>query len=107
MNVIPPDVGTAHQMKLECTSQVVQERDGLLFPDSVVGTDSHTTMINGLGILGWGEEHSTILYLSVYINSPCGLVNIMALFAHKHSYVVYIIPKEMAYGMDLSGVCII
>lgn len=79
MNVIPPDVGTAHQMKLEYTSQVVQERDGLLFPDSVVGTDSHTTMINGLGILGWGEEHSTVLYLSVYIDSHCVVLNIMVL----------------------------
>lgn len=65
MNVIPPDVGTAHQVNLEYTSQVVQERHGLLFPDSVVGTDSHTTMINGLGILGWGEDKIYNLFFCI------------------------------------------
>lgn len=53
--VIPPGTGTAHQVNLEYLSRAVCEEDGLLFPDSVVGTDSHVTMVNGLGILGWGE----------------------------------------------------
>ncbi|XP_077373680.1 iron-responsive element-binding protein 2 [Festucalex cinctus] len=54
VNVVPPDVGAVHQVNLEYLSRVIQVRDGLIYPDSVVGTDSHTTMINGLGILGWG-----------------------------------------------------
>lgn len=43
-------------MNLEYLGRVVFDDDGILFPDSVVGTDSHTTMINGLGILGWGKK---------------------------------------------------
>lgn len=54
MNVVPPDVGAVHQVNLEHLSRVVQVTDGYMYPDSVVGTDSHTTMVNGLGILGWG-----------------------------------------------------
>jgi len=53
--VIPPGTGMAHQVNLEYLSRVVFEEDDLLFPDSVVGTDSHITMVNGLGILGWGK----------------------------------------------------
>ena len=46
--------GSSH-LNLEYLAQVVFNVDGLLYPDSLVGTDSHTTMINGLGVLGWGE----------------------------------------------------
>lgn len=53
--MVPPDVGAVHQVNLEHLSRVVQVTDGFIYPDSVVGTDSHTTMVNGLGILGWGE----------------------------------------------------
>lgn len=56
MNVVPPDVGAVHQVNLEHLSRVVQVTDGFIYPDTVVGTDSHTTMVNGLGILGWGES---------------------------------------------------
>ncbi len=52
--VVPPNSGICHQVNLEHLAQVVREKDGLLYPDSVVGTDSHTPMINGLGVLGWG-----------------------------------------------------
>jgi len=52
--VVPPMTGIIHQVNLEHLSPVVMEKDGVLFPDSLVGTDSHTTMINGLGVLGWG-----------------------------------------------------
>lgn len=55
VNVVPPDVGTVHQVNLEYLSRVIQVTDDFIYPDSVVGTDSHTTMINGLGILGWGK----------------------------------------------------
>jgi len=51
---IPPDMGIVHQVNLEYLAPVVIERDGVLFFDTVIGTDSHTTMINGLGVLGWG-----------------------------------------------------
>ena len=54
--VVPPDTGIVHQVNLEYLARVVfhNEKTGQLYPDSLVGTDSHTTMINGLGVLGWG-----------------------------------------------------
>ncbi len=52
--VVPPDTGIVHQVNLEYLAPVVVARDGQAFPDSVVGTDSHTTMVNGLGVVGWG-----------------------------------------------------
>src|SRR3954462_9658485 len=52
--VVPPNTGICHQVNLEHLGRVVESRDGQAFPDTLVGTDSHTTMINGLGVLGWG-----------------------------------------------------
>src|SRR5215472_7070389 len=52
--VVPPDTGIVHQVNLEYLASVVFRADGQAYPDSLVGTDSHTTMINGLGVLGWG-----------------------------------------------------
>ena len=52
--VVPPDTGIVHQVNLEFLARVVFENHGVLYPDTLVGTDSHTTMINGLGVLGWG-----------------------------------------------------
>ena len=52
--VVPPSTGIVHQVNLEFLARVVDERSGTAFPDTLVGTDSHTTMINGLGVLGWG-----------------------------------------------------
>jgi aconitate hydratase len=52
--VVPPDTGIVHQVNLEYLARVVFEKNGVAYPDSLVGTDSHTTMINGLGVLGWG-----------------------------------------------------
>src|SRR4051812_45529882 len=52
--VVPPGTGICHQVNLEYLARVVDDRDGIAFPDTLVGTDSHTTMINGLGVLGWG-----------------------------------------------------
>jgi len=52
--IVPPDSGIVHQVNLEYLARVVFNKSGLLYPDSVVGTDSHTTMINGLGVVGWG-----------------------------------------------------
>jgi aconitate hydratase len=52
--VVPPDTGIVHQVNLEYLAKVVFVRDGTAYPDTVVGTDSHTPMVNGLGVLGWG-----------------------------------------------------
>ena len=52
--VVPPDTGIVHQVNLEYLARVVFENEGVRYPDTLVGTDSHTTMINGLGVLGWG-----------------------------------------------------
>src|SRR2546423_13883125 len=51
---VPPGTGICHQVNLEYLARVVESRDGTAFPDTLVGTDSHTTMVNGLGVLGWG-----------------------------------------------------
>jgi len=52
--VVPPSTGIVHQVNLEALARVVMTRDGQAYPDTCVGTDSHTTMVNGLGVLGWG-----------------------------------------------------
>ena len=52
--VVPPGTGIVHQVNIEHLARIVFSRDGLAYPDTVVGTDSHTTMVNGLGVLGWG-----------------------------------------------------
>ncbi|GAB3015353.1 aconitate hydratase [Mycobacterium bourgelatii] len=52
--VVPPGTGIVHQVNIEYLAHVVMTRDGLAYPDTCVGTDSHTTMVNGLGVLGWG-----------------------------------------------------
>ncbi|KAL5573327.1 hypothetical protein UlMin_022924 [Ulmus minor] len=65
MLVVPPGSGIVHQVNLEYLGRVVFNNEGLLYPDSVVGTDSHTTMIDGLGVAGWGvggiEAEATML----------------------------------------------
>ncbi|XP_075753720.1 iron-responsive element-binding protein 2 [Pelodiscus sinensis] len=72
--VIPPEMGMAHQVNLEYLSRVVFEVKDFLYPDSVVGTDSHTTMVNGLGILGWGvggiETEAVMLGMPVTLTLP-------------------------------------
>ncbi len=52
--LVPPGTGICHQVNLELLARVVEVRDGVAFPDTLVGLDSHTTMVNGLGVLGWG-----------------------------------------------------
>jgi aconitate hydratase len=72
--VVPPAMGIVHQVNLEYLAKVVQVRDGVAFPDSLVGTDSHTTMINGLGVLGWGvggiEAEACMLGQPIYMVTP-------------------------------------
>ena len=72
--VVPPATGIVHQVNLEYLAKVVWEKDGVLFPDSLVGTDSHTTMINGLGVVGWGvggiEAEAVMLGQPIYMLIP-------------------------------------
>lgn len=73
--VIPPGTGIIHQINLEYLAKgVMQNGDGIVYPDSLVGTDSHTTMINGLGIVGWGvggiEAEAGMLGQPVYFLTP-------------------------------------
>jgi aconitate hydratase len=73
-SVVPPGTGICHQVNLEYLGKVVQTRDGIAFPDTLVGTDSHTTMINGLGVLGWGvggiEAEAVMLGQPLYLLKP-------------------------------------
>lgn len=72
--VVPPGTGIIHQVNLEYLSKVVQVENGFAFPDTLVGTDSHTTMINGIGVLGWGvggiEAEAVMLGQPYYITIP-------------------------------------
>ncbi len=73
-SVVPPGIGIVHQVNLEYLAKVVLEKEGLYYPDTLVGTDSHTTMINGLGIVGWGvggiEAEAGMLGQPVYFLTP-------------------------------------
>ena len=72
--VVPPGTGIVHQVNLEFLATVVTERDGVAFPDTLVGTDSHTTMVNGLGVLGYGvggiEAEAVLLGQPLYQPMP-------------------------------------
>ncbi len=72
--VIPPATGIVHQVNLEYLAKAVLVKDGTAFPDSLVGTDSHTTMINGLGVVGWGvggiEAEAVMLGQPLYMLTP-------------------------------------
>jgi len=74
LRVVPPGAGICHQVNLEHLGRVVGVRDGVAFPDTVVGTDSHTTMVNGLGVLGWGvggiEAEAAMLGQPMYLPQP-------------------------------------
>ena len=72
--VVPPGIGIVHQVNLEYLAKGVLSADGVYYPDTLVGTDSHTTMINGLGIVGWGvggiEAEAGMLGQPVYFLTP-------------------------------------
>ncbi len=74
LRVVPPGAGICHQVNLEHLGRVVAVRDGVAAPDTVVGTDSHTTMINGLGVLGWGvggiEAEAAMLGQPMFLPQP-------------------------------------
>mgnify|MGYP000885045074 CR=1 FL=1 len=72
--VVPPGIGICHQVNLEYLAKGVLEKDSVYYPDTLVGTDSHTTMINGLGVVGWGvggiEAEAAMLGQPVYFLTP-------------------------------------
>jgi aconitate hydratase len=72
--VVPPGFGIVHQVNLEYLARGVHHRDGVYYPDTLVGTDSHTTMINGIGVVGWGvggiEAEAGMLGQPVYFLTP-------------------------------------
>ncbi|MDJ0837640.1 MAG: aconitate hydratase AcnA [Acidobacteriota bacterium] len=73
-SAVPPGTGIVHQVNLEFLATCISARNGQAFPDSLVGTDSHTTMINGLGVLGWGvggiEAEAVMLGQPIYMLMP-------------------------------------
>ena len=72
--VVPPGVGIVHQVNLEYLARGVLQKEGVYYPDTLVGTDSHTTMINGIGVVGWGvggiEAEAGMLGQPVYFLTP-------------------------------------
>ncbi|MDP3841038.1 MAG: aconitate hydratase [Oxalobacteraceae bacterium] len=72
--VVPPGIGIVHQVNLEYLARGVWQQDGVYYPDTLVGTDSHTTMINGIGVVGWGvggiEAEAAMLGQPVYLLTP-------------------------------------
>ena len=72
--VVPPGIGIVHQVNLEYLARGVHQKDGIYYPDTLVGTDSHTTMINGIGVVGWGvggiEAEAGMLGQPVYLLTP-------------------------------------
>jgi aconitate hydratase len=74
LRIVPPGFGICHQVNLEFLARGVLEKGGVLYPDTLVGTDSHTTMVNGLGVVGWGvggiEAEAAMLGQPVYLLLP-------------------------------------
>ena len=72
--VVPPGIGIVHQVNLEYLARGVFQKDGVYYPDTLVGTDSHTTMVNGIGVVGWGvggiEAEAGMLGQPVYFLTP-------------------------------------
>src|SRR5439155_4566982 len=72
--IVPPGVGICHQVNLEFLAHGVIEKDGVAYPDTLLGTDSHTTMVNGIGVVGWGvggiEAEAAMLGQPAYLAPP-------------------------------------
>ncbi|KAM4677433.1 iron-responsive element-binding protein 2 [Discoglossus pictus] len=107
VNVIPPETGTVHQVNLEFLSRVVMEEKNCMYPDSVLGTDSHTTMVNGLGILGWGvggiESEAAMLGVPITLTLPevvgCELTGSVSLLATSIDVVLSITKHLRQAGL--------
>jgi aconitate hydratase len=82
LRIVPPGMGICHQVNLEYLATVVSEREGVFFPDTLVGTDSHTTMVNGLGVVGWGV--GGIEAEAAMLDQPTGLLTPDVVGVHLH-----------------------
>ncbi|XP_053573247.1 iron-responsive element-binding protein 2 isoform X2 [Bombina bombina] len=108
VSVIPPETGTVHQVNLEFLSRVVMEEKDFMYPDSVLGTDSHTTMVNGLGILGWGvggiESEAAMLGVPITFTLPevvgCKLTGSVSLLATSIDVVLSITKQLRQANLD-------
>ncbi|PWA16043.1 hypothetical protein CCH79_00018756, partial [Gambusia affinis] len=94
MRIIPPGSGIVHQVNLEYLARVVFNYDGFFYPDSLVGTDSHTTMIDGLGVLGWGV--GGIEAEAVMLGQPISMV-----LPEVVGYKLYGTPDKLITSTDI------
>uniref|UniRef100_A0A673AYF1 Cytoplasmic aconitate hydratase n=1 Tax=Sphaeramia orbicularis TaxID=375764 RepID=A0A673AYF1_9TELE len=94
MRIIPPGSGIVHQVNLEYLARVVFKHDGFFYPDSLVGTDSHTTMIDGLGVLGWGV--GGIEAEAVMLGQPISMV-----LPEVVGYKLYGTPDKLITSTDI------
>nr|XP_019955633.1 PREDICTED: cytoplasmic aconitate hydratase [Paralichthys olivaceus] len=94
MRIIPPGSGIVHQVNLEYLARVVFKYDGFFYPDSLVGTDSHTTMIDGLGVLGWGV--GGIEAEAVMLGQPISMV-----LPEVVGYKLYGTPEKLITSTDI------
>jgi aconitate hydratase len=93
-SVVPPSTGICHQVNLEYLAKVVYEKNGTLYPDTLVGTDSHTTMVNGLGVVGWGV--GGIEAEAAMLGQPCTMLIPQVVGFKLHGE-----PKEGTTATDL------
>ncbi len=107
--VVPPGMGICHQVNLEYLGRVVQVRDGVAVPDTLLGTDSHTTMINGLSVLGWGvggiEAEAAMLGQPMFLPWPVvvGVKTIGAMPAGTTATDLVLTLTEMLRGHGVVG----
>jgi aconitate hydratase len=105
--LVPPGTGICHQVNLEYLSKVVYTKDNLVFPDTVLGTDSHTPMVNGIGVVGWGvggiEAEAVMLGQPLYMTLPevigVKLINELPYNATATDLVLTITEKLRKYGV--------
>ncbi len=105
--LVPPGTGICHQVNLEYLSKVVYTKDGLAFPDTVLGTDSHTPMVNGIGVVGWGvggiEAEAVMLGQPLYMTLPevigVKLINELPYNVTATDLVLVITEKLRKYGV--------
>jgi aconitate hydratase len=105
--LVPPGTGICHQVNLEYLSKVVYTKDNLVFPDTVLGTDSHTPMVNGIGVVGWGvggiEAEAVMLGQPLYMTLPevigVKLINELPYNATATDLVLTITEKLRRYGV--------
>ncbi len=105
--LVPPGTGICHQVNLEYLSKVVYTKDNLAFPDTVLGTDSHTPMVNGIGVVGWGvggiEAEAVMLGQPLYMTLPevigVKLINELPYNATATDLVLVITERLRKYGV--------